>query len=152
MPSMPSTSSALWTPARAHTLAVAGLYTALLVFGALQGLTGSFQFSRSVGPVPVGAVFFALAIGATCWLCGRATRSVAGALVPAVGWIVASYVLAMPNSSGSVIITNSTAGEIYLYGGALCAAIGVGAAFGGWTRALHAGSPAGTTAPRRPRP
>jgi hypothetical protein len=142
----------LWPPARRHILAVAGLYAVLLVFGVLQGLTGAFQFSRSLGPVPVGAVLFVLLIGATCWFCGRATRSAAGALIPAVGWIVASFSMALPNTSGSVVITNSIAGEIYLYGGALCAAIGVGAAFGGWTRAQQAGSSPRSAGPRRPRP
>lgn len=146
------TPSRLWTPARRRVLAVIGLYAVLLIFGVLLGLTGSFQFSRGVGPVPVAAVCFAVAIGAACLLCGRATRSVAGALVPAVGWIVASFSMAMPNTSGSVVITNSLAGEIYLYGGALCAAIGVGAAFGGWTRAQQAGRSARSTGPRRPRP
>ena len=141
-----------WTAGRRHVLAVTGGYLLLLVFGVLQGLTGSLQFSRSLGPVPVAAVCFAVAIGATCWVFGRATRSVAAALVPAVGWLVASYSLAMPNSSGSVVITNSLAGEIYLYGGALCAAIGVGASFGGWTRAQQADRSARTAGSRRPRP
>ena len=43
--------------------------------------------------------------------------SVSGALVPAVGWILASFVLSMPVSSGSVIIANTAAGKWYLYGG-----------------------------------
>jgi hypothetical protein len=49
--------------------------------------------------------------------------------VPAIGWIIASFVLSMPVSNGSVIITASTPGEWYLYGGALSAAIAVGASF-----------------------
>ena len=51
---------------------------------------------------------------------GACAPSPAGSL-PAVGWIVASFVLAMPSSHGSVIITNTTAGKWYLYGGALAA-------------------------------
>jgi hypothetical protein len=53
-------------------------------------------------------------------------RSVGGALCPAIGWIVASFVLSMPVSSGSVIITDSTAGKWYLYGGTVAALAGVG--------------------------
>ena len=142
----------LLLPPGRHILAATGFYAVLLVLGLLLGLTGAFQFSRGIGPVPLGAVLFVLAVGAVCWFCGRATRSVGGALVPAVGWIVASFSMAMPNTSGSVVITNSIAGEIYLYGGALCAAIGVGAAFGGWTRAQQASISGPGAGPRRPRP
>ena len=45
-------------------------------------------------------------------------RTTIGALVPAIGWFLASFGLAMPTAGGSVIITNTTAGEWYLYGGA----------------------------------
>jgi hypothetical protein len=53
-------------------------------------------------------------------------RSVGGAFCPALGWIIASFVLSMPVSGGSVIITNSTAGKWYLYGGTVAALTGVG--------------------------
>jgi hypothetical protein len=61
-------------------------------------------------------------------------RAVSGALVPAIGWIVASFVLSMPVSNGSVIITASAPGEWYLYGGTLSAVIAVAASFGGSIR------------------
>ncbi len=93
--------------ARAGGLAAAGVYGLLFLFGLLQGVTGSFQYSRSVGPVPVAAVCFALAIGLTCVLCGRGLRSTGGALGPAVGWLLASFVLGMSRASGSVVITNT---------------------------------------------
>lgn len=147
-----SVRSALLIPPARRILSAAGLYAVLFVLGLLLGLTGAFQFSRSLGPVPVGAVFFVLAIAAVCWLTGRATGSVGGALAAALGWMVASFSMALPSTGGSVVITNSIGGEIYLYGGALCAAIGVGAAFGGWTRSLQAGSPASSAGTRRPRP
>jgi len=57
--------------------------------------------------------------------------------VPAVGWIIASFVLSMPVSNGSVIITASAPGEWYLYGGTLSAVIAVAAAFGGSIRAAR---------------
>jgi len=99
----------------------------LLVLGAMQGLIGSFQYSRS--PVPLMAILLALVIFATCVLCGWGMRSFVGGLLPALGWIIVSFVLAMPNSHGSVIITNTTAGKWYLYGGALAAAAGATTAF-----------------------
>jgi hypothetical protein len=42
---------------------------------------------------------------------------------------VATFALAVSDRNGTVVITNSTAGVIYLYGGALCAAVAVGVAF-----------------------
>jgi hypothetical protein len=56
-------------------------------------------------------------------------RSIAGALWPALGWFVVSFVLSMPVASGSVIITNTAAGKWYLYGGTVCALTGVGLSF-----------------------
>ena len=50
-------------------------------------------------------------------------------LVPALGWFAVSVVLSLPTSGGSVIIANSTAGQVYLYGGSRCAAAGVVVAF-----------------------
>ena len=98
-------------------------YAALFLAGAVQGLIGSFQYSRNV---PNGAIAFCIVLLATCLLGGWAMRSVSGAFCPALGWIVASFVLSMPVSSGSVIITDSPAGKWYLYGGTVAALAGVG--------------------------
>lgn len=111
-----------------------GAYGLLFLFGLLQGVTGSFQYSRGVGPVPVAAVCFALAIGLTCVLCGRGLCSTGGALGPAVGWLLASFVLGISRGSGSVVITNTAAGQVYLFAGALGVAIGIGIGLTGWTR------------------
>jgi hypothetical protein len=120
--------------ARPGRPAAVGAYGLLFLFGLLQGVTGSFQYSRGVGPVPVAAVCFALAIGLTCVLCGRGLRSTGGALGPAAGWLLASSVLGMSRASGSVVITNTAAGQVYLFAGALSAAIGVGVGLTSWTR------------------
>ncbi len=100
-------------------------YGVLFVFGAVQGMLGSFQYSGMIGPLPLAAIAFCVAILATCLLASRVLRTVSGALVPAIGWIAASFVLSMPVASGSVIITNTAAGKWYLYGGTLCAVGGV---------------------------
>jgi Family of unknown function (DUF6113) len=102
-------------------------YVVLFVLGLMEGLIGSFQYSR--GPAPLASILFCIGIFATCLLAGWATRSFGGAVAPAVGWIVASFVLSMPDSTGSVIITNTTAGKWYLYGGAFSAAVGAAMAF-----------------------
>ena len=121
-----------------------GVYGMLFLFGAVQGLIGSFQYSRASGAVPVAALICCAAILATCVLAAWATRSVSGAVLPGIGWILASFLLSMPVSNGSVIITSTKAGEWYLYGGTLSVVAGVVLSFAGMARA------AGGTG-RRPR-
>lgn len=114
---------------RAEAFITGGAYAVLFLLGLVEGVLGSFQYSRAViGSVPLAAIGFALAIGITCGLAGWAMRTTIGALVPAIGWFLASFGLAMPNTGGSVIIANTTAGEWYLYGGAVCALLGLGSA------------------------
>ena len=115
-----------------------GVYSMLFLFGAVQGLIGSFQYSRASRSVPVAALICCVVILATCLLAAWAMRSVSGALWPAVGWIVTSFVLSMPVSGGSVIITNSTAGKWYLYGGTVSALGAIALAFGLWVRGTGA--------------
>jgi hypothetical protein len=111
-----------------------GVYGMLFLFGAVQGLIGSFQYSRASGSVPVAALICCAVILATCVLAAWATRSVSGAVLPGIGWILASFLLSMPVANGSVIITSTKAGEWYLYGGTLSVAAGVVASFVGVTR------------------
>jgi hypothetical protein len=100
-------------------------YAALFLLGMMEGLIGCFQFSRSAGPVPVAALAFCVVIFLTCLLAGWGMDSPLGALVPALGWFTASFVLSLPTAAGSVIITNTAAGKWYLYGGAVGAGLGV---------------------------
>ncbi|TVZ06257.1 hypothetical protein EAS64_02115 [Trebonia kvetii] len=111
---------------RQRVLTAAG-YVLLFVLGAVQGLFGSFQYSRE--PAPLIAILLAVVVLVTCVGCGWGIGTFAAGLLPAVGWIVVSFVLAMSRPNGSVIITATTAGECYLYGGALAAAVGCVIAF-----------------------
>ena len=132
------------TDGKGSRLLTAAAYTALFLAGAVEGLIGSFQYSRLV---PVAAIGFCVLLLATCLLGAWAMRSVSGALWPAVGWIVASFVLSMPVSGGSVIITNSTAGKWYLYGGTVSALGGIALSFGPfgpWVRGTRRGAAAMT--------
>jgi hypothetical protein len=119
---------------RTNRFVTVGVYGVLFLLGAVQGMIGSFQYSRTAGSVPVAALVSCAAILATCLLASWAMRSVSGALVPGSGWIIASFVLSMPVSNGSVIITNTTPGKWYLYGGAVSVVLGVALSFGGWVR------------------
>jgi hypothetical protein len=138
-------------PRDAQAFVAGGAYTLLFLLGAMEGLIGCFQFSRVVGSFPLVALVLAAVIGVTCLLGAAGMGSVAGALVPALGWFAVSVVLSLPTSGGSVIIANSTAGQVYLYGGSLCAAAGVVVAF---LRRARTGPPRTgahrTGLPRRP--
>jgi hypothetical protein len=112
-------------PARPGALATGGAYAALFVLGAAEGLLGCFQYSHTVGSVPAAALVFCVLIFLTCLLGGRGMSSPLGAIVPALGWFLASLVLTMPTASGSVIVANTSAGKWYLYGGAVSAALAV---------------------------
>ena len=112
----------------------AGVYGVLFLLGAVEGLIGSFQYGRMAGSVPVAALVCCAVILATCLLAAWAMRSASGAVLPGMGWLLASFVLSMPVSNGSVIITNTTPGQWYLYGGTLSVAAGVVLSFAGLAR------------------
>ena len=107
-------------------------YIVLFVLGVLEGMIGSFNYSRS--PVPLVAIILAVVIFATCVLAGWGTGTLGGGLAPAHGWIVAAVVLSMGRPNGSIIITNTAAGQWYLYGGSLAAVSGAAAAYVFWVR------------------
>jgi Family of unknown function (DUF6113) len=114
------------TPGRQlRTIGLVGAYLLLFLLGVMEGLIGSFQFSHTVGVVPVAALGFCLLILLTCMLAGRGMGTLLGALAPAAGWLITSLVLTLPTSGGSVIVTNTSAGMWYLYGGTLSASVGV---------------------------
>ena len=126
-------------------LVTVGGYGVLFLLGAVQGVIGSFQYSRTAGPVPVTALACCAVILATCLLGAWAMRSVSGAVMPGMGWVVASFVLSMPVSNGSVIITSTTPGQWYLYGGTLSVAAGVIASIAGMIRWAGRSGRAGTS-------
>jgi hypothetical protein len=107
-------------------------YLALFVLGAVQGLIGSFQYGRS--PVPLIAIVLILILFATCVLAGWGLRTYSASILPALGWVIASFILAMPRPNGSLVIEATAAGEWYLYGGALAAALGAATASLAWAR------------------
>jgi Family of unknown function (DUF6113) len=113
------------TPAsrRPDAVNTGAAYVALFLLGAMEGLLGCFQFSHMAGRVPAAALVFCVVIFLTCLLGGLGMGSPLGALLPALGWLLASLVLTMPTAAGSVIVTNTTAGMWYLYGGAASAGL-----------------------------
>ena len=112
-------------PGRPDTAGAGSAYAVLFLLGVMEGLLGCFQYSHAIGPVPVAALAFCVLIFLTCLLAGLGMGSPMGALLPAFGWLLASFVLTMPTAAGSVIVTDSTAGKWYLYGGAASAGAAV---------------------------
>ena len=110
---------------RPDALSTGAAYVALFLLGAMEGLIGCFQYSRTVGQVPVVALVMCVVVFLTCLLGGLGMGSPLGALMPAFGWLLASLVLTMPTAAGSVIVTNTAAGKWYLYGGAAAAGLAV---------------------------
>ena len=134
-PSHPGPSQPGYVRARAprELQIVLACYAMLFVLGIAEGVIGAFHYSGRLGPVPGAALGFAVLILVTCLLAAWGMyRPVAG-LMPAVGWFAASFVLAMPTPGGSIVITNTTAGRWFLFGGAACAAAGVVASFTIWS-------------------
>jgi Family of unknown function (DUF6113) len=107
-------------------------FVMLFLLGAVEGLIGTFQYSR--GPAPLVAICLAAAILLTCVLGSFGMRSAAGAVLPALGWFVVTIVLSSVSNDGSVIITDTSAGKWFLFGGAICAAGGAVFGFARWSR------------------
>jgi hypothetical protein len=111
-------------------------YVVLLLLGAAEAVIGGFQYSR--GPAPAAAVGFAIGILVTGLLAGWGMRTALGGLMPGAGWLATSFALASGSSGGSVLITNTTAGEWFLFGGSACAAGGCLVAYLGFSRTTRA--------------
>lgn len=110
----------------------AAAYVMLFLLGAVLGLIGTFQYSR--GPAPVVAICFDLAIFVTCVLGSRGMRSAAGGVLPAAGWLITTLLLSSVSTGGSIVVTDTTAGKWFLFGGAVCAAGGAVFSFARWSR------------------
>lgn len=109
----------------------AGAYVMLFLLGAMQGVFGSFQYSRLA---PGLAIALAVIIGVTCLLAAWGMGSASAAFATGAGWLIASFIISMPMSNGSVIIANTSAGQWYLYGGTLCVAVAVVVSMTSWFR------------------
>ncbi|HXB47681.1 MAG TPA: DUF6113 family protein [Streptosporangiaceae bacterium] len=107
-------------------------YVALCLLGAFVGLIGAFQYSQ--GPAPLAAVLFDLAILAICVLGSVGMRTSLGGVLPAAGWFAVTLLLSSGSPGGSVLITDTTAGKWFLFGGAVCAAAGGVYAFAAWSK------------------
>jgi hypothetical protein len=113
-------------------LVTGSAYVMLFLLGALQGVVGCFHYAS--GPVPLAALAFDGLILVTSLLGASGMRNPSGGLMPVLGWFLAVFVLAMGTQGGSVVITNTTAGKWFLFGGSASAAAGAIAGFARWSR------------------
>lgn len=118
---------------RADPVLMTLIYVVLVLFGMAQALLGTFFYGS--GPAPLASLGFDVAIFATCLLGSWGTGRASGAFATAAGWYLVAFILASGTKGGSVLITASLAGEIFLFGGAAAAMIGVIVAFTVWSRA-----------------
>jgi hypothetical protein len=132
-----------------HRAITASGYIALFLLGAVQGLIGTFHYSH--GPGVLVAILFDAAIGVTCVLGAWGMRSALGGVLPAVGWFVLTLVLSGNSAGGSVILTDTTAGKWFLFGGSLCAAAGAVLAIARWSRTSRAYREGSSKAGNRPK-
>jgi len=110
----------------------AAAYVALFLLGAAIGLLGTFWYGA--GPAPLAAILFDLAILATCVLGSTGMRSALGGVLPAAGWLAVTLVLNSSSAGGSILVTDTSAGKWFLFGGAVCAAAGGVYSFAVWSR------------------
>ena len=155
---------------RPSAIVTSGGYLLLFALGALEGLLGAFWYAGELGPVPAAALGWALLILLTSFGAAWGMQAATAGLMPAVGWFLTVFIMAMPTQGGSVLITNTGAGKWFLYGGTLCVLAGVVASFATQGRARaqgrgsgrpvgprHAaprvpGTPEAPASPSRPRP
>ncbi|GGO17622.1 DUF6113 family protein [Microbispora bryophytorum] len=100
-------------------------YGMLFLLGVVLGVVGGFQHAWYAGQVPVAAIAWLAALFAVPYAMGRLMGGRLGALVPAVGWLLVSYLLATPQQAGDLAIAGNSAGYWYLYGGAVAVAAAV---------------------------
>jgi hypothetical protein len=100
-------------------------YVTLFLLGLVLGVVGGFEHSWYTGSVPLAAIAWLLVLFAVPYVMGRLMGGKLGATVPALGWLVASFVLATKQPAGDLAISGDTSGFVYLYGGAVAIAVGV---------------------------
>lgn len=100
-------------------------YGVLFLLGVVLGVVGGFQHSWYAGEVPVSAIGWLVVLFAVPYAMGRLMGGKLGALVPALGWLLSSFLLATPQRAGDLAIAGDTSGYWYLYGGAVAVAVAV---------------------------
>jgi hypothetical protein len=118
-------------------------YGVLAVLGVLLGVIGSFEFSWQAGSVPVAAIALSAVNLVIFRAAGWAMESRLGAVIPAALWMIILVVLSSRRPEGDLVVTGTTPGYVYMFGGAVAALVAIV-----WTRSSRSWLLAG--APRPP--
>jgi Family of unknown function (DUF6113) len=102
-------------------------YGVLLVLGALLGVVGSFQFSWTLGGFPVAALLLSLVEFAAFRLAGWTMEGKLGVGAMAVPWLIVVVTLSSRRPEGDLVVTGTTAGYIFIFGGSIAAVAAVAA-------------------------
>jgi Family of unknown function (DUF6113) len=126
-------------------------YGLLAVLGVLVGVIGSFEFDWATGSVPAAAIVLSLVNLGIFRAAGWAMESKLGAAVPALFWMIILFVLASKRPEGDLVVTGTSAGYTYMFGGAVAALVAIA-----WTRSARpwvlAGAPQASPPSQQPRP
>jgi Family of unknown function (DUF6113) len=108
-----------------RNLATGGAYGALVAFGVVLGLVGSFQFSWEFGGVPVAAILLTALNFAFFRAAGWAMAAKLGTVAVVVPWLIMVILLSSPRAEGDLIVTGTSAGWVFILGGAAAAALAI---------------------------
>jgi Family of unknown function (DUF6113) len=111
---------------RASTVVTGIAYVVLVVVGTLVGIIGSFEFSWSIWGIPFAAILLSLANFGIFWTAGWAMRSKVAPAVTFAPWMIIVIVLSMQRPEGDLVITGTTGGYLFMFGGAIAGAAGIG--------------------------
>ncbi len=119
-------------PPREPGFLTGAVYGALAVMGVMLGVIGSYEFSWEAGGIPVAALAWSVVNLAFFRAAGWAVSGKLGATVPAAVWLIAVLVLSSRRPEGDLVVTGTTAGYVFIFGGALAAALAVA-----WTPSIR---------------
>lgn len=103
-----------------------GLAVTGAVVGMLLALVGAFLIPAGYGAFSAGDAIALVTTGPFCHLLGRAGRSVAIGVVPALTWLTTSMLLAAQRPEGDLVIAANAKGIAFLLLGTTSAAAGIG--------------------------
>ncbi|GAA0406991.1 hypothetical protein Acor_51120 [Acrocarpospora corrugata] len=107
------------TVAGVESAVTGAAYGTLAVLGVVLGVLGGFTHGWYALGVPVAAIAWVVVMFAVPYGMGRLMGTRLAALLPAMGWLVMSFVFAGERPEGDLIIAGNTAGYVYLYGGSV---------------------------------
>jgi hypothetical protein len=110
---------------RVESMVTGAAYGALIVFGLGVGLYESFSYSWSAGSFPLAAVLISVLNFGIFWGTGWGMGGKLGAVIPASCWLLVVMVFSIRTPSGGLVVTGSTAGNVFLLAGTLAGVLAI---------------------------